>query len=480
MAAEYRPRQLNAPRRKLPDSNIPAAAPPQRGPQLKVIPQVKQAPQTRPPPLNERPVAGQPAQPTTPVRTPGIVYNDDFVDDVEHMQIEVMDPAELVRSYHANRQIESGKPIVTKGGRPVLRKIGDRAPLIEETSYTQIPGTVKKIINKTQLREFYVKSKDIDRDRIPTSIKNLGFHQMWDKYKGKGEVVAIIDGGVDKHPDLEGQIVRRLDFTPETTNVNFNTTHMAGLICANGNVLGVAPEAGIIDLVVVNSSGTVSDTTLMNALKWIIEYAKAGNTLTCVLIPLRCDADYRQEVLDMVEIIDKLGIIVISPISISVGAYDILNSIPLYSHNSGFDLNMYAPGNNSFSCVISGMYASVTGPGQAMAKVCGVICLLYQKLRAEGYKNPDGDSGKEALKEKIISLIIDEHTEVLGYDSVKDSVLRYVKEKDVDYSGRGVPSPVSNGVNTPSPRKSPDRERSSDDENDMVRLITNAIENHGN
>jgi len=69
-------------------------------------------------------------------------------------------------------------------------------------------------------------------------------------YEGNGIVVSIIDTGIDlNHPDLDGQIIGGFDFVdnddmPE--DINGHGTQVAGIIAANGNLKGIAPNSKIL------------------------------------------------------------------------------------------------------------------------------------------------------------------------------------------------------------------------------------------
>ena len=69
-------------------------------------------------------------------------------------------------------------------------------------------------------------------------------------FDGSGIVVSIIDTGIDlNHPDLEGKIIGGYDFVdndemPE--DVNGHGTQVAGIIVANGNLKGIAPNSKIL------------------------------------------------------------------------------------------------------------------------------------------------------------------------------------------------------------------------------------------
>lgn len=100
---------------------------------------------------------------------------------------------------------------------------------------------------------------------------------------GRGIGVAVVDSGVYPHPDLAGRIVAAIDFTslaPTVSNIPLNDlgghgTHVAGLIAGDGTqsagvYTGVAPQANIIDVRVIDGHGSSNVSTILRGLQWIL------------------------------------------------------------------------------------------------------------------------------------------------------------------------------------------------------------------
>jgi subtilisin family serine protease len=91
---------------------------------------------------------------------------------------------------------------------------------------------------------------------------------------GLGIKVAVIDSGInDKHPDLKCRVVARKDFafppTPFRLDPVGHGTHCAGVIAGNGEkYTGVAPKALLIDVRVLNSSGSGSTDAIIRGMSW--------------------------------------------------------------------------------------------------------------------------------------------------------------------------------------------------------------------
>lgn len=123
--------------------------------------------------------------------------------------------------------------------------------------------------------------------------KQLGLEKLVsDKYTGKGVYVAVLDSGIEAHPDLRGHIIAFRDFSSDILNKNrYNGyykecfddnghgTHVAGILAGNGKMSngkykGIAPECNLIVAKVLDSKGGGSLKTLINSLEWIIYLLK--------------------------------------------------------------------------------------------------------------------------------------------------------------------------------------------------------------
>ena len=94
-------------------------------------------------------------------------------------------------------------------------------------------------------------------------------------FDGSGIVVSVIDTGVDlNHPDLEGKIIGGYDFVdndkiPEDTNGH--GTQVAGIIAANGNLKGIAPNSKILMYKVSEDGESVPSHLIIKAIEKSIE-----------------------------------------------------------------------------------------------------------------------------------------------------------------------------------------------------------------
>nr|AIE99720.1 peptidase S8 and S53 subtilisin kexin sedolisin (vpr) [uncultured marine thaumarchaeote KM3_115_G03] len=94
-------------------------------------------------------------------------------------------------------------------------------------------------------------------------------------YDGSGIIISVIDTGIDfNHPDLDGQIIGGYDFVdkdemPEDTNGH--GTQVTGIITANGNLKGLAPNSKILVYKVSEDGESVPTSMIIKAIEKSIE-----------------------------------------------------------------------------------------------------------------------------------------------------------------------------------------------------------------
>jgi subtilisin len=108
---------------------------------------------------------------------------------------------------------------------------------------------------------------------VPAGVARVG--RSTAASNGLGVGVAVLDTGVDlAHPDLAGTVNALNAFGAQSCQDDQgHGTHVAGIIAARDNaadVIGVAPEATIYCVKVLDSAGSGSDATIMSGLEWVL------------------------------------------------------------------------------------------------------------------------------------------------------------------------------------------------------------------
>ncbi|HET6171595.1 MAG TPA: S8 family serine peptidase [Gaiellales bacterium] len=108
----------------------------------------------------------------------------------------------------------------------------------------------------------------------------IGADLAWTVTRGAGVVVAVVDTGVAPAPDLEGRLLpgwNVLARSDDAMDDNGHGTHVAGTVAeVAGNGLaesGVAPEASILPVKVLDSTGSGSDADVAAGIVWAADHA---------------------------------------------------------------------------------------------------------------------------------------------------------------------------------------------------------------
>ena len=112
--------------------------------------------------------------------------------------------------------------------------------------------------------------------------------QVWAQgISGDGVAVAVLDSGVAADPDLTvpaNRVVASVNFADQSTasDPGGHGTHVAGIIAGNGarsdgQFVGVAPQANIVDVRVVGSRGSGRISSVIRGIEWTLAHSAAYN-----------------------------------------------------------------------------------------------------------------------------------------------------------------------------------------------------------
>ncbi len=128
---------------------------------------------------------------------------------------------------------------------------------------------------------------------LSDSVSLIGADDVWqmqdtsgDNITGRGVTVAVIDTGIYReHPDFKGKAIIENDFVPSTDpycgdgdddalaqDDNGHGTHVAGIVAANGQLKGVAPDASLmIGKVLGGQLGCGYNSWIIQGIEWAVD-----------------------------------------------------------------------------------------------------------------------------------------------------------------------------------------------------------------
>jgi thermitase len=220
--------------------------------------------------------------------------------------------------------------------------------------------------------------------------------EAWERSRGAGVSVAVVDSGVDlAHPDLLARLLPGYDWVEGDAvpqDLHGHGTHVAGTVAAGENgvgVVGVAPEAGVIPLRVLDASGSGWGSDVARAFDW------AGDRgVRVVNASLGSDGITTAEQLAIRDHPGTLYVIAAGndgvdvdvtphyPCSypeanvLCVGATDSDDELASFSNYGADGVDLFAPGTNIISTYPGDDYASMHGTSMATPHMAGAAALV--------------------------------------------------------------------------------------------------------
>ncbi len=227
--------------------------------------------------------------------------------------------------------------------------------------------------------------------QIPWGIDRIDAEKVWGITTGDPIKVAIIDTGIDlNHPDLKDNIKEGMNtINPRKTynDDNGHGTHVAGIVAALDNTIGVVGVGPKIDLYIVKSlnaagSGYLSD--IIEGLEWAIQKRVQVINMslgTPVDVPSFREAVkkvYNAGILQVAAAGNEGGAVnypAAYPEVIAVSATDQNDQIASWS-SRGPEIDLAAPGVSIYSTYKGSSYKTLSGTSMAAPHVAGVAALI--------------------------------------------------------------------------------------------------------
>ncbi|MBY0120418.1 S8 family peptidase [Bacillus sp. S/N-304-OC-R1] len=236
---------------------------------------------------------------------------------------------------------------------------------------------------------------------IPKGVKLIQAPNIWKETKGKGVTVAVLDTGCDTtHPDLRERIIGGRNFTNDDRgnpdlylDYNGHGTHVSGTIAAqlnNKGVAGVAPEANLLIVKVLNKQGSGQYDWIIKGIHYAIEQKAdiismslgGPNDVPELHQAIKKAVDQNILVVcaagnegDGDEATDEFAFPGSYNEVISVGAIDLERRSSKFS-NSHNEIDVVAPGEGILSTYLNGRYATLSGTSMAAPHVSGALALI--------------------------------------------------------------------------------------------------------
>jgi hypothetical protein len=236
---------------------------------------------------------------------------------------------------------------------------------------------------------------------------------------GIGKTAWIIDTGIDfDHPDLTVDQEKSKSFMAGVTSAddeNGHGTHVAGIIGAKNNtigVLGVASGATLVSLKVLDKEGNGTLSSIIQALGYVNTNAHAGD-----VVNMSVGEDSVSTILDQqVQNTASRGIYIAIAAGndreparnyspgrangsniFTVSAVDSLDNFASFS-NFGNDVVDYAvPGVKILSTYMGGKYAYMSGTSMATPHMAGLLLLKGRGINTSGAAKNDPDGTADPI-----------------------------------------------------------------------------------
>jgi subtilisin family serine protease len=254
---------------------------------------------------------------------------------------------------------------------------------------------------------------ELPSETTPWGVKRVGYGN------GSGKTVWVIDTGVDlDHPDLNVDVTRSKSWIKGSNpdDDHGHGTHVAGTIAAKDNligVIGVAANATVVALKVMDSTGRGSTSAIIAAVNHIKTFGKPGD-----VVNMSIGGDISQNLDNAIlETAEKGILFAVAAGNSSMDAshssparaehYNVytvsaMNSEDSFASFSNFRkvVDFCAPGVNIPSTHKNGGFAVMSGTSMATPHVAGLLLLNGKNILKDGYVKNDPDGNPDPIAHK--------------------------------------------------------------------------------
>ncbi len=298
----------------------------------------------------------------------------------------------------------------------------------------------KRPVDKGTIRLIPYKIEQIveETKEIPAGVALMQAPEVWNESeKGSGIVIAVLDTGCQPdHPDLKDRIIDGYNFTRDYkgdiknfADNNGHGTHVCGTIAAtlnNSGVVGMAPEAKLLVLKVLQGDGSGSTKNIIEAINYAVDW-RGPNGEKVRIISMSLGGPENEPALhEAVKRAVKENVLIVCaagnegdgdeetveqsyPASyrevVSVGAVSLDKKLARFS-NTNQDIDVVGPGEKILSTYLEGKYAVLSGTSMATPHVSGAAALIIKQC--------EKDFKRELTEDEIYAQLI-KRTVSLGY-----------------------------------------------------------------
>ncbi|WP_170105449.1 S8 family peptidase [Desmospora activa] len=261
------------------------------------------------------------------------------------------------------------------------------------------------LLPKPKLIGVISRNRMIQKIKPTSQVVTWNVKKVWkgnpDPRAGAGVRVGVVDTGINlNHPDLRKNIKGGINIVEPKRpphDGNGHGTHVAGIIAARSNsigVTGVAPAASLYAIKVLSDRGVGSISTLVRGIDWGID-----NGMHILNLSLGGGKNIPAALARAIRVANSRGVLVIAaagnsanadgsgdtvevpaslPTVVAVAALTRGNKRAPFSA-TGPTLDIAAPGVSILSTYTGNRYAALSGTSQAAPHVSGVAAILRQQ-----------------------------------------------------------------------------------------------------